>query len=152
MNSNIEQIDLQKLDKIFPSLHDFGEFDISIVIPSHIKFDDGKLSLSIPAEIRVSELLKKYGYAKTATTKHPTYSAYLVELTDKGREAKYVGGHFAYLKKLADKEQKEQQRQHRADEISKFDLLTKKFFYKVRLWPFIVSTCALVVSLLVYFN
>jgi hypothetical protein len=142
MDINSEQQDLLKLDKIFPSLPDSDKFDIALVIPSGIKFQDG--ILSIPPESRVSDLLQKYGYARITTAKHSTYPIYFAELTDKGREAKKAGGHFPYLTNVANKERKERDRQRKADEISKYDLLQKKYFYKSRYVPHIFSTLALI--------
>lgn len=136
--------DLLKLDKVFPHLHEAGKFSLSICIPSDINFSDTP-GLSYPPQLKVSTLLSKYGYAIIT---NDTPFEYYAELTDKGRDAKAAGGHFAYLKKIADKE-------HNEKESSKYDLLQKKFIYKARYTPYIFSTLALigtVVSLIISYK
>jgi len=128
---NNDNLDLEKLDKVFPQLHDAGEFDLSFCIPKGLEFLDDRLS--IPVVPQVARLLTKYGYA-TVKINHPKYMA---ALTDRGRDAKATGGHFKYLKTIADKDYNEK-------ENSKYDLLQKKFIYKARYTPYIFSTLALV--------
>lgn len=132
--------DLLELDKTFPHFHDVGKFYLSNVIPVNVKFDDQNGML--PQQYRLSELLTKYGYATITSEKSYQYYA---ELTDKGRDAKQAGGHFAYQKKLADKE-------HIEKEAFKYDFLQKKFIYKARYLPYIISAGALIVSVLAYFK
>lgn len=137
-----DHLDLLKLDKVFPHLHDAGKFGIELCIPSDIEFKESN-GLSYPPVSKVSYLLTKYGYA-TVTD----YPDYLAELTPKGQDAKKAGGHFAYLKKVTDKE-------HHEKESSKYDLLQKKFIYKARYTPYVFSTLALigtVVSLIISYK
>jgi len=134
--------DLLKLDKVFPHLHDAGKFNLSPCIPPGTEFREPN-GLSHPPLSKVSYLLTKYGYATVSD-----YPDYLTELTPKGQDAKKAGGHFAYLKKVADKE-------HHEKESSKYDLLQKKFIYKARYTPYIFSTLALigtVVSLIISYK
>jgi len=133
-----EQSDLEKLDKVFPHLHDVGKFSLELCIPTDIEFKDDVFSY--PPVLKVSRLLTKYGYATVSE-----YPDYLAELTPKGQDAKKAGGHFAYLKKVADDE-------HHEKEISKYDFLQKKFIYKSRYLPYIISAGALIVSILAYFK
>ncbi len=138
MNNDI--LDLKKLDKVFPHLHDVGSFNLSYCIPSDIEFKDNGYS-RIDAS-KVASLLTKYGYAIVQNNNFITYYA---ELTPKGRDAKSAGGHFAYLKKVTDKE-------HLEKETSKYDFLQKKFIYKARYLPYIISTIAIIFSALAYFK
>jgi predicted transcriptional regulator len=139
-----EQSDLEKLDKVFPHLHESGKFNLVTCIPADIVFVSSS-GLSYVVEDEISNLLTKNGYAIINKDNYPDYIA---ELTDKGREAKKSGGHFAYLKKVADKE-------HHEKESSKYDLLQKKFIYKARYTPYIFSTLALigtVISLIIAYK
>ena len=133
--------DLEKLDKVFPHLHDAGKFGLEFCIPPDIEFNDN--GFSYPPVSKISRLLTKYGYATVSD-----YPDYLAELTPKGQDAKKAGGHFAYLKKVTDKENHEK-------ESSKYDLLQKKFIYKARYTPYFFSTVALigtVISLIISYK
>jgi hypothetical protein len=141
MYTNRQPKDLLNFDKAFPYFDDFGKFDILSTIPSDVNFNESNDGLLMPPIIIITDILTRYGYAEISQDKYFTYFA---ELTDKGREAKSAGGHFSHLKKLAEKEQKERERQHKADEISKYDLLHKKYFYKSRYAPHIFSGLALI--------
>lgn len=143
MDDGLEQNDLRKLDQCFPHFDEAGKFEISHKIPNYVEFNDRVIS--IPRVIIVSDLLKKYGYANTSTDSSLYGPVFCAELTQKGREAKAAGGHFAYLKKNSEKELLE-------GEISKYDFLQKKFIYKARYLPYIISLGALIVSLFAYFK
>lgn len=140
--------DLEKLDKVFPHLHDSGKFNLSFCIPPDIEFTTSS-GLSCIVEEEIANLLTKYGYAIVVKDSHQDY---YTELTDKGRDAKASGGHFAYLKQLADKEQKEQERQHRKDRIDQVDFLMKSWAYKFRYLLYIASFGSLAVSIFTYFK
>lgn len=138
--------DLEKLDKVFPYLHESGKFDLTYSIPHGVEFEES--GFSYPVVSKVAGLLTKYGYA-IVEDEFPKYSA---ELTSKGRDAKAAGGHFAYLKQKANKEQQEYDRQHRKDRIDQVDFLMKSWSYKFRYVLYIASFGGLVVSIFTYFK
>jgi predicted transcriptional regulator len=139
---NNDNSDLNKLDKVFPYLNDIGKSNLSNCIPPEIEFSE--VGLSCPnGERIIADLLQKYGYAKAEYDKNN--QKYSVELTDKGRDAKVAGGHFSYLKQLAEKEQK---RQNRKDRIDHVDFLMKSWSYKYRYLLYIASFGGLAVSII----
>lgn len=142
----VEQGLLKQLDRIFPYLYDVGSFHLPGLIPAGLDIETGE-SFKYPAGSIAATLLTKYGYANI--TKEYTYN---IELTDKGREAKRVGGHFAYESKIKQEEQEKKERQIIADKVTGYDFLTKKFIYRWRMLPYVISGLALIVSALAYFK
>lgn len=141
-----DHLDLLKLDKVFPHLHDAGKFNLSFCISSDIKFIT-ESGLSNIVEDEISNLLTKNGYA---IVNKENYSDYIAELTQKGRDAKAAGGHFEFLKQQADKELKEQERQNRKDRIDQIDFLMKSWSYKFRYLLYVASFGGLAVSIFTY--
>ncbi len=148
---NNDTSDLKKLDKIFPNLNDVGKSNLSNCIPPEIEFYVCGLSYPNGGGSRVAELLQKYGYAILIESDKNNQN-YIVELTDKGREAKTAGGHFLYLKQIADKEQKEQERQNIKDMNEQRDLLMKSWSYKYRYLPYVLSFGSLAIAIFTYFK
>jgi hypothetical protein len=70
---------------------------------------------------------------------------YYGELSADGRVAKAAGGHFKYLQKLNEEKELEKEK-------DKYDLAVKKWTYKSRYVPYVLSLIAVVISSLVYFN
>lgn len=143
---NSDHSNLIKLDKVFPHLHEADEFKLSYCIPPDIEFEEN--GFSCLAESEVANLLTRYGYAIVTGT----YPDQFAKLTQKGREAKAAGGHFEYLKQQAYKKQKDQKRQHTKELIDHFELLMKKWTYKSRYLPYIVSILAFAFSIYTHFN
>jgi hypothetical protein len=140
MDDRTQNIQLQYLDQLFPYFPELRVFTIGEIIPEDFDFPTDIFFNEIFLEYAIRDISAEFGYTIKLNVDNDYRS---LQLTDKGREAKAAGGHFAYIKKLADEEQKEQERQHRADEISRYDLLQKKYFYKSRYLPHIFSTLAL---------
>ena len=152
---NSEQLELLEksenaikiLDKILPELPDYGSFHFAIYAKEVLKW----------SAIDIREIATLQPYIIDIALNHFQYinsrpgDAYLV-LNDKGREAKLKGGHFSYLQYLDDKKKIENERQERKDKSDKFDLLNKKWQYKTKLLPYIVSGLALTVSIISYFK
>lgn len=148
VNVNMEQSDLLTLDRVFELFDDYGSFNLYSRLPENLIFQDS-YGLPLPAVIRVAELLEKYGYASVT---RKTSVEYYVELTQRGREAKAEGGHFAFVNKSAEKQKNEVDRQDRKDDLEKYDLFIKKWTYKSRYLPYIASFGALMISCLTYFT
>jgi len=140
MDTNSEEAQLAILDTVFPHFHDVGSFNVATIIPDGIDFNTGE-GLLVPPEIIVSKLMTKYGYAMINDRYETSVS---IELTEKGVRAKSVGGHFAYLKVVADEDAANTERQRRTDELSNFELLTKKYYYKARYLPHVFSALAVI--------
>lgn len=82
--------------------------------------------------------VKKHGYAEQHITYRNHYAIKIVkiELTDKGREAKQKGGHFAYMDYIG-------KRDSYALSKEKFSALSTEYAYKTRFIPHIVSLFSL---------
>ncbi|HEY5463230.1 MAG TPA: hypothetical protein VIJ95_08235 [Hanamia sp.] len=74
-------------------------------------------------------------------------SGFYFKLTDLGREVKKAGGHFAYLKKLEEKELVDNLRQKLNDEKLKYDVKISKRIFKTYWWTFSFALIALIISL-----
>jgi hypothetical protein len=101
---------------------------------------------------KVSDEVKRIGSSKfkyfIALSKDQNW----FELTDAGRIAIVNGGHLKHLTKLTKEGQEKLIRQQRQDEIGHLDLLSKRFLYKARYLPYLLSIAALIVSLCTYFK
>lgn len=75
-----------------------------------------------------------------------------LKLTDLGVQVKKTGGYFAYLEKITEKETAEKQRQERRDKTEEVDLKLKKWLWKTKIVPYIVSIGALTISIFAYFK
>ena len=64
-------------------------------------------------------------------------------LTDKGREVKAAGGHFAYRNKIDEKSKADNARQERKDKSDELDLMMKEWQVKTKRLPYILSFLAL---------
>ena len=68
-------------------------------------------------------------------------------LTEIGRKVKSAGGHFAYLKNIADKEFAETERQKLSDEKLKYDVKNAKRIFKTYWWTFGIAIAGFAISL-----
>jgi hypothetical protein len=154
MDINNEHEFLLKFDRAFSHFDDYGKFDILNSVPGDIEFRHGDSALSYSTQTIVSEILTKYGYANITTegSIEDGNIAVFAELTEKGRKAKAAGGHFDYLILVAEKQKKEEERLHRKDRSDEYDLFIKKWTYKARYLPYIISVGALILSIISYFK
>ena len=91
---------------------------------------------------RIKKILLKLGYAA-----EDEYGGHFA-LTDKGRDAKKVGGHFAYIQQLSDKAAKEAERQKLNDEKLNFDVKNSKRIFKTYWWTFAFALVSFVYVLI----
>ncbi len=135
--------DIDKLFKFFPYPDRFNLEDI---------IEASDLS---PAE----KLLAKENYAieKMLITdfgyvEYSDKSNSYLKLTPLGIEVKNAGGHFSYIKQIADKKTLDKERQERKDKSDKLDLKIKDWQVKTKWFPYAVSLIALIVSIGSYFK
>lgn len=148
MDNDDEIKDLMTLDTLFKNFDEYGEFNLYYRISKDVVFKTQQ-GIAYNPVTRVSEMLKKYGYAIVS---HNSMVECMVELTEIGREAQAAGGHFLYLKKRIEKEKIDDDRQKRKDSIDQFDFYIKNWTYKSRYLPYLISVCALTISIITYFK
>jgi hypothetical protein len=68
-------------------------------------------------------------------------------LTELGKQVKYAGGHFAYLKKNAEKSIADTERQRLNDEKLKYDVKNAKRIFKTYWWTFGISILGFLLAL-----
>jgi len=98
--------------------------------------------------IAVIKILEDLGYIEQTGN-----SGQWFLLTEKGREVKNSGGHFAYINKLNEKAKADTERQHLNDEKLAYDVKNAKRIFKTYWWTFAISITALLISLfnLIYY-
>lgn len=126
------------MDRLFKFFPYSSSFEISDLINKTDFPPDEKIKFHLVEDIIINLLLNKFKYAEFDKD-----STYYIHLNDKGNNVKNSGGHYAYLKKLTDKEFADNERQTRKDKSDEIDFKIKHWTYKARYTPFIFSGLAL---------
>ena len=151
-NEHLEQLKKSEnavniIDRILPLLPDYGVFHFAYYAKEVLLWSDKEIREIATNQHQIAHIaLNQFQYINEKT------KGYYYELNDKGREAKSKGGHFSYLKYLDEKKEIDTKRQERKDNADSYDLLNKKWQYKTKLLPYIVSVLALTVSIVSYFK
>lgn len=119
------------VDRLLPFYPDFDEIHCAAInyFDESYWSEEDKTALEQNAG-RIEKLLLKFGYAEVDEVRGH------FQLTDKGREAKKEGGHFAYLKQLSDKAAIEKERQMLSDEKLKLEIQNSRRIFKTYWWTF----------------
>ena len=134
------------MDKVIIQMNDYTETDIYPILTKilgyeisyyHGNIDHNKLLTDF------DELISEtYNYASSTTQGYQFY-----KLTEKGKEAKKVGGHFSYLKKIEEKAISDKERQMLNDEKLKYDVKNAKRIFKTYWWTFGISILGFLLAL-----
>src|SRR5689334_12725833 len=110
------------IDKLLPYYPDFDSFDPLWCDQS--KWTEKDKNSLVYNQERVIKLLLRMDYVTEDEYNH------VFELTDKGRNAKKAGGHFAYLQQISDKAAIEAERQKLNDEKLRLDVKNSRRIFK----------------------
>ncbi|RYX84806.1 hypothetical protein EON73_03120 [bacterium] len=125
-----DQLALELMNKILIAAPPNTEFLITDLIPK-IESTDYTSNIIQDLHYKISDLLiKTFNYAD-----HPL-GRYFIRLTDKGRLVKSQGGHFEHIKKIADKDKLEKERQELNDEKLRLDIRNSQRVYKTYWFTF----------------
>jgi hypothetical protein len=131
----------KQIDKLFCIFPEYGHFRLfEITKQSHLSPSDKNLAEENDA-IEIM-LISTFKYVESTHK-----SNLFFKLTDLGREVKETGGHFAYLKKIADKAAADTERQKLSDEKLKYDVKNAKRIFKTYWWTFWLAIIGFVISL-----
>lgn len=131
----------KQIDHLFKFFPEHGHFRLfEIIKQSNLSPSDKNLAVENDA-IEIM-LVSTFKYAESTHK-----SNLFFKLTDLGREVKKTGGHFAYLKKLADKEIADLDRQKLNDEKLLYDVKNAKRIFKTYWWTFWFAIIGFAISL-----
>lgn len=139
MTDNVNSLEFL-MDKILQNCPDFEPFTVSGII-DRTTFDNNVneiLASNSNQEITIL-LTDHFKYADETST-----NSLLIRLSPLGVKVKNSGGHFAYLKPLADKVVADTERQNKSDKILDIDVKQKPFTYNTRLFGIVIPILALI--------
>lgn len=129
-------------DKLLPLLPDYNVFHFSYFAKEELKWNSKDVQeITFHAPYIKHFMIEQLKYVVEKT------QGQLFELTDKGREAKKAGGHYAYLKKLEKEEASKRERQALNDEKLKYEVKNTKRIFKTYWITFWFAIIALIISL-----
>ncbi len=130
------------VDKLLPLLPEYNVFHFSYYAKEKLQWkikDVQEITMHAPYIKRL--MIENLRYVNEVT------EGQLYELTDKGRQAKAAGGHYAYLKELDEKKLEENVRKKLSDEKLKYDVKNSKRMFKTYWWTFSFALIGLIISL-----
>lgn len=128
-------------DKLLPLLPDYNVFHFSYYAKDNLGWDSKEVQkITIHAPYIKRLMIEQLKYVNEVT------AGQWYELTAKGRNAKAAGGHYLYLKKIAEKELIENERQKLSDEKLKYDVKNAKRIFKTYWWTFSISILAFLLA------